>query len=204
MQAATFPEAFPCPELVLACKDRYDVAKKCICAFNGEVLVYVSRVAIMGTLRIPLHEIYEDWTISSSYTKLSTDVTEFNNTIAKGWLFKYERGGSRLPCPLTREHMIPEIKDVITLLNRVKGNPHTFHWEKWTYFLILSILGEDKFIDWADIISTRLQEELSQASGISSFYMTLFFILACGSEWKVLPNSYWNPRMPIYEYYPLL
>ena len=58
------------------------------------------------------------------------------------------------------------------------------------YFFFQIILGEDKFINWVDIIATRLQE-LSQASGISSFDMTsyLFYIMACGKEWKGLPHS---------------
>lgn len=126
----------------------------------------------MGTLRIPLHEVYEDWTIISSYIQLSRDVTKFNNTIPKGWLFKSERGGSCLLCPLTIEHMIPEIKDFITLLNRVKGNAHAFYWKIWMYFFIQTILGEDRFIDLVDIIATRLQEELSQIFGILGFYMS--------------------------------
>lgn len=52
--------------------------------------------------------------------------------------------------------MIPEIKDVITFLKRVKGNPHAFYWEKWMYFFVQTILEEDKYIDWLDIIATRL------------------------------------------------
>lgn len=68
------------------------MAKRCIHTFNGEVLVYVNQVFIMGALRIPLHKIYEEWTITSSYTQFSMDVTKFNNTIGKGWLFKSKRG----------------------------------------------------------------------------------------------------------------
>lgn len=52
LQASTFPEAFPCPKLVLACIDRYDAIEKCIHTFNGEILVYVNRVYVMGALRI--------------------------------------------------------------------------------------------------------------------------------------------------------
>ena len=62
------------------------------------------------------------------YAQFSIDVTEFNN-IAKRRLFKFERGGSHHASQLTKEHMILEVKDFITLLNRVKGNPHDFHWE---------------------------------------------------------------------------
>ena len=133
----------------------------------------------MGTLRIPLHEVYEDWNIISSYTQFSIDVNEFNNLIAKDCILKFERGGFCLLHPLTREHIISKIKDIITLLNKVKGNPHAFHWENQMYSFIQTIMGEDKFIDCVDIIATRLQEELYQVFKISSFYMSsyLFYIL---------------------------
>ena len=72
--------------------------------------------------------------------------------------------------------MNPEIKDVITLLNRMKGKPHAFHWENWMSFFIQTILGEDKFIDLVDIIATRLQRELSQVSRTFDFYVFLFFL----------------------------
>lgn len=53
LKVSTFLEAFPCPELVLACIDRYDATEKCICAFNRKILVYMTKVFIMGDLRIP-------------------------------------------------------------------------------------------------------------------------------------------------------
>lgn len=169
LQASCFPKAYMSLELILAYRDRYDTSKKCIHAYHGEVLVYVTCMVVMGALRIPPQEIYEDQTISSSHTQFSTDTNEYNNTIAKYWLFKLERGGSQLQCPLTREHMILEIKDIITLLNKVKGNPHAFHWENWMYFFIYTTLGENKFIDQVDIILTKLKEEISQASSILGF-----------------------------------
>jgi hypothetical protein len=64
-----------------------------------------------------------------SYAQFATNAKENNNEIAKGWIIKKERGGSYLPCPLTREDMILDITDIITLLNRVKGNLHAFHWK---------------------------------------------------------------------------
>ena len=76
MQASTFLEAFPCLELVLACRDGYNAIEKCIHVFNGEVLVYVRKIAIMGIMRIPPKEVYEYWTIISSYAQFSTNVIE--------------------------------------------------------------------------------------------------------------------------------
>lgn len=60
LQVSAFPKAFPCPKLVLAFLDKYDATEKCIYTFNGKILVYVSRVVVMGALRIPPQEVYED------------------------------------------------------------------------------------------------------------------------------------------------
>ena len=68
IHAAGFPKAIPCLELVLECRDKYDAAERCIQNYNGEVLIYVNRVTVMGALRIPPKEEYQDWTISLSYS----------------------------------------------------------------------------------------------------------------------------------------
>lgn len=207
LQAASFPELVLCPELVLECRNRYDVTQRCIRTYLGEVLVYINRVTIMGALRILPPEVYEAWTISLSDTKFSVDPNTFNNAIAKNWLLTPKKGISRFPHPLTRDHMIPEIKDVITLLNKVKGNQHAFYWENWMYFFIQTILSDkNKHINWAEIIADRLHEELSQSSGVFGFYMSsyLFYVLVCCKEWVGLPHTNWVNSMSIYEYFPCL
>lgn len=60
LQASSFPDASPCPELVLAYLDKYDATEKCICTYSGEVPIYVSRFIIMGALGTPSCEVYED------------------------------------------------------------------------------------------------------------------------------------------------
>ena len=102
LQASSFISDIPCPKIVLECWDMYDATQKCIYTYSGEVLVYVRRVLVMGMLRIPLHKVYEDWTINSSYAQFTINTNEYNNVIGKGWLLKLERGDSYLPHPFTR------------------------------------------------------------------------------------------------------
>ena len=49
-QAASFPKAIPCLEMVLECRGKYDLGERCIQNFNGEVLVYLNCVIIMEAL----------------------------------------------------------------------------------------------------------------------------------------------------------
>lgn len=108
--------------------------------------------------------------------------------------------------PLTREHMIQEVRDLIILLNGVKENQNSFLWEYFTYFFIQVVFDKEKFIDWAEIIVDKLHEELSQMSVTIGFYMSsyMFYILASCRKWEGFPHRIWVDTMAIYYYYPLL
>lgn len=66
LQAIGFLELVLCPELVLECRNRYDVTHRFLRTYIGEVIVYINRVKIMGALRILPHEVYEGWMIDFS------------------------------------------------------------------------------------------------------------------------------------------
>lgn len=77
------------------------------------------------------------------------------------------------------------------ILNRVKGNSHSFYWEDWIYFFVQVVLFGDRFLDWSQVITERLHEGLSNFVGMSGFYMSsyLFYILAYTKDWHGLPNE---------------
>lgn len=129
IEATAFPIAAPCPELVYACMNKYDASHRCIRASNGEILVRIDRETIMATMGIPHKELYEDWSIGTSYSFFSKKKSIYWSVIARNWLLKMQKGGSRLPKPLTREHFITKVQDIVILLNRLKGNSHAFYWE---------------------------------------------------------------------------
>ena len=51
----------------------------------------------------------------------------YDSIVAQTWLLKLGEGSSRLSKPLNIKHFIREIVDIMLLLNRAKGNDHTFH-----------------------------------------------------------------------------
>lgn len=108
VEAAAFPVAAPCLELVLECMNRYDVEHRCIRDINSEVLLKIDKETVMAAMGIPHKEPYEDWTIGTSYS-FSKKKSTYKSVIAKNWLLKIQNGGSRLPRPLTRENFITEV-----------------------------------------------------------------------------------------------
>lgn len=63
-------------------------------------------MAVMG---IPHKELYEDWSIGTSYAFFSEKQSIYKSVIARNWLLKVQKGGSQLPKPLTREHFITKV-----------------------------------------------------------------------------------------------
>lgn len=127
VEAVAFPLIVPCPDLVVACMNRYDAENRCIRTNNGELLVGINRETVMVEMGIPHKESYEDWSIGTSYAFFSKQKSVYRSVIAINWLLKVQKGGSWLPKVLTREHFITEVQDIVILLNRLKGNSHSFY-----------------------------------------------------------------------------
>lgn len=162
------------PKLVLECINRYDAVEKCIRDANGGVLLNVNKETIMVVFKIPTQEAYENWTINTSYDNFSEKKPQYTSVIARNWLLKFQKSGSKLTLPLTQKHMIKEVRDIVILLHKVKRSQHAFFWEDWMYFFIQVILDQNKYIDWASMIADGLHESLSNILGSKNFYMTSY------------------------------
>ena len=127
IEAIAFPAAIPYPECVLECANHFDPVSGCVKKTSGEVVVKINRINVNSALRIPHKEPYEPWTFEEDERLYATNKTSYDTKIAQSWLLKPVEGGSRLPKPLTIEHFIKEIADIVFLLNRIKGNEHAFH-----------------------------------------------------------------------------
>lgn len=83
VEAATFPIAAPCPELVYACMNRYDASNRYIRANNGDMLVRIDREIVMAAIGVPHKESYEDWSIGTSYAFFSEKKSVYRSVIAR-------------------------------------------------------------------------------------------------------------------------
>ena len=95
----------------------------------GEVIVRINRTNVCSALAIPHKEPYEPWAFEEAERLYTEKKKSYDSVVAQSWLLKPLEGGSRLSKPLTIEHFIKEIANIMLLLNRLKGNEHAFHWE---------------------------------------------------------------------------
>lgn len=77
--------------------NRYDVSNKCIRTSNGELLVEINREIVMVAIVIPHKDSHEDWSIVTTYAFFSEKKRTYKSVIARNWLLKVQKGGSRLP-----------------------------------------------------------------------------------------------------------
>lgn len=113
---------------------------------DGEALLRISQEVIAIVMRIPKKEKYEDWTVCKSQGLFFEKKSFYRSVIARNWLLKFQRGGSRIPSPLTWEHLIRKVNNIVIMLHRVRGNQISFYWEDWMYFFIQIILGDKRYI----------------------------------------------------------
>lgn len=101
VEAATFPPAMLCQELVLECMSRYDPIDMCIRNIDGKVFLVISQEVVFAIMKIPEKEQYEDWMVCKSQGLFSEKKSCYRSVIASNWLLKFQKGGSRFPSPLT-------------------------------------------------------------------------------------------------------
>ena len=92
-------------------------------------MVKINRASISSALRIPHKEPYESHTFEQVECLYGDRMKDYDSNVSQSWILKLVEGGYRLPKPLTIEHFIRDIVDIMLLLNRVKGNDHAFYWE---------------------------------------------------------------------------
>lgn len=71
VEATNFPLALVCLELVKECMNIYDPMNRYIREFNGEVLLPINRGKIISSLKIPIKEVYYEFSISKSLCTFS-------------------------------------------------------------------------------------------------------------------------------------
>lgn len=132
IEAVTFPPSIPGLELIRECIARYDPVSETIRKDNGETLLSINCEVISSVFKIPDYQ-FSNFSLAQSITEFNADRTRHCNNVAKFWLNVPQRGGSRLPKNPNKNHMLPQIHDVMLLLHRARGSAEAYRFDDWIY-----------------------------------------------------------------------
>lgn len=122
VQAAGFPPAKECAELIVDCAIHYNAQSREIIAPDGRVLANLSELAIQETFGIPNYN-KTSYKVKEDTKRIYDSQSELCTTnINKSWLEK-KRPQGKVPKNLLRPYFKEEYGDIILLLNRVMGSP---------------------------------------------------------------------------------
>lgn len=91
LEAAAFPPAIPCPELVRECIARYDPVSETIKRDNGETLLAINREVIASVFKISDYQ-FSNFSPAQSISEFNADRARHRNNVAKFWLKVPQRG----------------------------------------------------------------------------------------------------------------
>ncbi|KAH9317656.1 hypothetical protein KI387_019425, partial [Taxus chinensis] len=159
--AGGFPISVQCADTVLACGAHFDPASSELTNVHGELIAKLDAAAIGAALRIP--ELDNAIVVSQvqAQAMFDQDSDKYRARVAKSWLKNPKKGASRLTKTLIRADFNEELSDFIILLARVMGLPSTSEFHFWMCPLISMVCEGTQNINWAEIISMNLTEQLS-------------------------------------------
>lgn len=119
VQAAGFPPAMECAELMFECAIHYNAQERQIIAPDGRVLAHLGELAIQETFGIPNYN-RTSYKTKEDAKRLYEDQLELYATnVNKSWLEKPRPSLKKVPKKLLHTNFKEDYGDIILLLNRV-------------------------------------------------------------------------------------
>lgn len=106
---------------------------------------------------------------------------------------------------VTWSMLMEDIANMVIFLNRVTRNEDSNDLEGWMFLFINIICEGIQFINWAEIISDNLCDQLLKLKDNHNFYMTsyLFYAIAGMKKWPGLNvEGIYDDMTQIYNYHP--
>ncbi|KAH9306929.1 hypothetical protein KI387_011333, partial [Taxus chinensis] len=202
--AGGFPISVQCADTVLSCGAHFDPASSELTNVHGELIAKLDAAAIGAALRILEMENAIVVSRDQAQAMFDQDSDKYKTRVAKSWLKNPKKGASRLTKTLFRADFNEELSDFIILLARVMGFPSTNEFHFWMCPLISMVCKGTQNINWAEIISMNLAEQLSNVQQTKKFYMTsyLMYTLAASRQWFGFSYIDAHKDDPVYAYCP--
>jgi len=176
VQAACFPPTMLCPELMLECAKHYNHEKRCIMTREGKVLAYLRKEAIAKAFDIPSYKTTIFCDKESALQLYLAGPEKCMEVINNNWLVQPMPHVSKVPKKLHKSDFHQEINYMVVFLNRIMGCPQSANFEPWMFFYIEEIISGKRMIDWAEMISSNIDDQLKGLQETKTFYMSSYVI----------------------------
>jgi len=176
IEAACFPPALPCPEMIIECVKKYEVDTRQIIAKDGTILAYLQTEAVEETFNIPTKERMISISIQQGQQEYDVDSKTKLQEIRREWManpaMKFNMNN---PPQFHKSDFHPEIGYLIMFLNRMTGMPQSATFQPWMYSFIKSVL-KGKMIDWAGLISQSIHEQFINFAKTKTCHMSSYVV----------------------------
>ncbi|KAH9329023.1 hypothetical protein KI387_001131 [Taxus chinensis] len=207
IRASTFPVTTQLPEFVMECARSYHLLSRTIRDATGNTIIRLDAQFINYCLKIPTRPVVT--TISmldagNRWEKHKADCVGIMNSK----YMKKPRSPSKFLRTLPRSNLVQEVDDITKLLCRINGEANTHNFYSWMYAFIrtIEINKADSIINWAEIISDNIGEQLRSVRRTYNFKMTSYLVYAATSQgiFSKLDRRGILLKDPIFECYPQL
>lgn len=201
--ASSFLVASLEPKFVLACAYHFDKETRTIRNDDGEAIIHLDVDTIEKFFKIPPTPMYIEVSKDSAaeyYVSREKDCKRHMNR----WIHEPQASFTSW-AKLYHCEFKWEIRDIITLLNRMLGLEHSNIFEPWMSLFIMFV-RKSHHISWGEIISDALCEQLAVVPTIMAFYMNsyLMYLAASLRHFLGLSTKGDHSLVPIWDYYDQL
>ncbi|KAH9321752.1 hypothetical protein KI387_016391, partial [Taxus chinensis] len=207
IRAAAFPCTAQLPEFVMECARSYHPSSRSVRDVAGKTIIRLDAEFINYCLKIPVRKVVTSISIQdadSRWEKHRVDCVSIMNSR----FMKKPRSPSKFPRTLPRSNLVQEADDVVKLLCRLNGEANAYTFRTWMYAFIrtIEINKVDSIINWSEIISSNIGEQLRNVKRTFSFKMTSYLVYAAASQgvFSKLDRCGVLSKDPIFECYPQL
>lgn len=111
--------------------------------------------------KLPIKDEFVDITKEYVEKYFVRNKAQYLHIIAKKWLRAPNRGKSQLPPTLHKSVFVEDISNMVIFLNRSMGNEDSGNFQEWMFLFINTICIDNQYIDWGEIISNNLHNQLT-------------------------------------------
>lgn len=156
----------------MECMKAFNLETKEIRKTKGNVVAKLDLVSIAIVFILPFRDQFTEVDKECANSYFINNEAHCLNNIVRKWLAKPRKGKTHLPKIIDRSLLMEDIANMVIFVNHVTRNEDSNNLEGWMFLFINIVYEGIQFINWAEIISNNLCDQLLKLRKNYNFYMT--------------------------------